>query len=405
MYHLKFRQFMGNKLIYRTMESALSKSFNYLPTITITGPRQSGKTTLCRTCLSDLPYVNLEDYHTLEQLQNDPKGFIARFPNGVIIDEAQRWPQIFSYLQVEVDNDRINGGSRRFVVSGSSNFALLAKVTQSMAGRTAVLTLLPLTVSEILSSYPGTSTDELLLRGGFPALWGIDFRGVDVLMSSYLSTYIERDLRSLLNIKDLHAFQTFLRLCAGRIGQEFNASAMSVEVGVSVPTIQSWLSILEASYVVTLLRPYYQNIGKQLTKSPKLYFCDCGLAAWLLGIRSTEQMALHPLRGNLFENMVVTDFIKTDLNRGLSNQFFFYRDKTRHEVDLLRILPDGHIQAFEIKSGKTYTPQWTKHLSYLCNLLGERVQTTAVIYDGEENNFAPEGGFANCRQAAKLLID
>ncbi len=317
---------MGNKLIYRTMESALSKSFNYLPTITITGPRQSGKTTLCRTCLSDLPYVNLEDYHTLEQLQNDPKGFIARFPNGVIIDEAQRWPQIFSYLQVEVDNDRINGGSRRFVVSGSSNFALLAKVTQSMAGRTAVLTLLPLTVSEILSSYPGTSTDELLLRGGFPALWGIDFRGVDVLMSSYLSTYIERDLRSLLNIKDLHAFQTFLRLCAGRIGQEFNASAMSVEVGVSVPTIQSWLSILEASYVVTLLRPYYQNIGKQLTKSPKLYFCDCGLAAWLLGIRSTEQMALHPLRGNLFENMVVTDFIKTDLNRGLSNQFFFYRD-------------------------------------------------------------------------------
>ena len=396
---------MGNKLIYRTMESALSKSFNYLPTITITGPRQSGKTTLCRTCLSDLPYVNLEDYHTLEQLQNDPKGFIARFPNGVIIDEAQRWPQIFSYLQVEVDNDRINGGSRRFVVSGSSNFALLAKVTQSMAGRTAVLTLLPLTVSEILSSYPGTSTDELLLRGGFPALWGIDLRGVDVLMSSYLSTYIERDLRSMLNIKDLHAFQTFLRLCAGRIGQEFNASTMSVEVGVSVPTIQSWLSILEASYVVTLLRPYYQNIGKQLTKSPKLYFCDCGLAAWLLGIRSTEQMALHPLRGNLFENMVVTDFIKTDLNRGLSNQFFFYRDKTRHEVDLLRILPDGHIQAFEIKSGKTYTPQWTKHLSYLCNLLGERVQTTAVIYDGEENNFAPEGGFANCRQAAKLLID
>ena len=396
---------MGNKLIYRTMESALSKSFNYLPTITITGPRQSGKTTLCRTCLSDLPYVNLEDYHTLEQLQNDPKGFIARFPNGVIIDEAQRWPQIFSYLQVEVDNDRINGGSRRFVVSGSSNFALLAKVTQSMAGRTAVLTLLPLTVSEILSSYPGTSTDELLLRGGFPALWGIDVRGVDVWMSSYLSTYIERDLRSLLNIKDLHAFQTFLRLCAGRIGQEFNASAMSVEVGVSVPTIQSWLSILEASYVVTLLRPYYQNIGKQLTKSPKLYFCDCGLAAWLLGIRSTEQMALHPLRGNLFENMVVTDFIKTDLNRGLSNQFFFYRDKTRHEVDLLRILPDGHIQAFEIKSGKTYTPQWSKHLSYLCNLLGERVQTTAVIYDGEENNFAPEGGFANCRQAAKLLID
>lgn len=396
---------MGKELIYRTMESTLSKAFNYLPTITITGPRQSGKTTLCRTYLSDLPYVNLEDYYTLEQLQNDPKGFIAQFPNGVIIDEAQRWPQIFSYLQVEVDNDRINGGSRRFIVSGSSNFALLAKVTQSMAGRTAVLTLLPLTVSEILSSYPGTSTDELLLRGGFPALWGIDFHGVNFLMSNYLSTYIERDLRSLLNIKDLHAFQTFLRLCAGRIGQEFNASAMSVEVGVSVPTIQSWLSILEASYVVTLLRPYYQNIGKQLTKSPKLYFCDCGLAAWLLGIRSTEQMALHPLRGNLFENMVVTDFIKTDLNRGLTNQFFFYRDKTRREVDLLRILPDGHIQAFEIKSGKTYTPQWAKHLSYLCNLLGDRVQTTAVIYDGEENNIAPQGGFVNCRQAAQLLID
>ena len=395
---------MNNQLIHRTMEATLSEAFKYLPTLTITGPRQSGKTTLCRTYLSDLPYVNLEDYSTLEQLQNDPKGFIARFPNGVIIDEAQRWPQIFSYLQVEVDNDRINGGSRRFIVSGSSNFALLEKVTQSMAGRTAVLTLLPLTVSEIRSRYPEASTDELLLRGGFPALWGIDLRGVDILLSNYLSTYIERDLRSLLNIKDLHSFQTFLRLCAGRIGQEFNASAMSVEVGVSVPTIKSWLSILQASYVVTLLQPYYQNIGKQLTKSPKLYFCDCGLAAWLLGIRSTEQMAVHPLRGNLFENMVVTDLIKTDLNRGLTNQFFFYRDKTRREVDLLRILPDGHIQAFEIKSGKTYSPQWTKHLCYLRDLLGERVQTTAVIYDGDENNLAPNCGFVNCRQASGLLI-
>ncbi|MGN0223078.1 MAG: ATP-binding protein [Muribaculaceae bacterium] len=396
---------MNNQLIHRTMEATLSEAFKYLPTLTITGPRQSGKTTLCRTYLSDLPYVNLEDYPTLEQLQNDPKGFIARFPNGVIIDEAQRWPQLFSYLQVEVDNDRINGGSRRFIVSDSSNFALLEKVTQSMAGRTAVLTLLPLTISEIRSRYPEASTDELLLRGGFPALWGIDLRGVDILLSNYFATYIERDVRSLLNIKDLHAFQTFLRLCAGRIGQEFNASAMSVEVGVSVPTIKSWLSVLQASYVVTLLQPYYQNIGKQLTKSPKLYFCDCGLAAWLLGIRSTEQMALHPLRGNLFENMVVTDLMKTDLNRGLTNQFFFYRDKTRREVDLLRILPDGHIQAFEIKSGKTYTPQYAKHLNYLRDLLGERVQTTAVIYDGGENNFAPFDCFANCRQAAQLLKD
>ena len=394
---------MNNQLIHRTMEATLSEAFKYVPTLTVTGPRQSGKTTLCRIYLSDLPYVNLEDYSTLEQLQSDPNGFIARFPNGVIIDEAQRWPQIFSYLQVEVDNDRIIGGSRRFIVSGSSNFALLEKVTQSMAGRTAVLTLLPLTVSEIRSRYPEASTDELLLRGGFPALWGIDLRGVDILLSNYLSTYIERDLRSLLNIKDLHSFQTFLRLCAGRIGQEFNASAISVEVGVSVPTIKSWLSILQASYVVTLLQPYYQNIGKQLTKSPKLYFCDCGLAAWLLGIRSTEQMAVHPLRGNLFENMVVTDLIKADLNRGLTNQFFFYRDKTRREVDLLRILPDGHIQAFEIKSGKTYSPQWAKHLCYLRDLLGKRVQTTAVIYDGDENNPAAIGGFVNFRQAAQLL--
>lgn len=395
---------MNNQLIHRDMESSLAEALRYLPTVTITGPRQSGKTTLCRTYLSDMPYVNLEDYSTLDIIQNDPKGFIARYPNGVIIDEAQRWPPIFSYLQVAVDEDRICGGSRRFVVSGSSNFALLEKVTQSMAGRTAVLTLLPLTISEILSKYADVSTDELILRGGFPAMWGTDLRGVDIMMSSYLSTYIERDLRSLLNIKDLHAFQIFLRLCAGRIGQEFNASSMAVEVGVSVATIKSWLSILEASYVVHLLQPYYRNIGKQLTKSPKLYFCDCGLASWLLGIRTIDQMALHPLRGNLFENMIVNDLIKYDLNRGSSVRYFFYRDKSKREVDLLRTLPDGNIQAFEIKSGKTYSPQYAKHLVFLRDLLGEQVVTTTVIYDGDENNFARKDSFVNCRDVAKVLL-
>lgn len=388
---------MISSLIDRDMAGYIADLFHYLPVITLTGPRQSGKTTLCRKIFADLPYTNLEDVSTLTEVRNDPKAFLAKYPQGVIIDEAQNYPEIFSYLQVEVDNDRMEGNSRHFLVTGSNNFSLMQHITQSMAGRTAVVTLLPLSTREILSYQGEAGTSELLLRGGYPAVWKNDLRGRQILLSNYYTTYIERDIRSLINLKDLQAFQTFVRLAAGRIGQEFNASALSIEVGVSVPTVKSWLSVLSASYVVYLLYPYHTNIGKRLTKTPKLYFYDTGLAAFLLGINSVGQMDVHPLRGSLLENMVVNDIVKNGCNQGREESLFFYRDKSQREVDVLRVLPDGSLEAYEVKAGMTFNPDYFKNLRYLQSLLGDRLQRTAVVYDGSQEHQQPIDGYCNFR--------
>ena len=375
---------MQNSFIYRDLRDTLSSLFGYFQVITITGPRQSGKTTLCRTLYPELPYFNLEDMATLAQVQQDPKRFLSMSPTGMIIDEVQRFESLFSYLQVLVDEDRIHGNTgRHFILTGSANFTLMQKISQSMAGRTAVVTLLPFSNSEISSSFSDVSTDRRILNGGYPAVWTNDESGRAFLLSNYFTTYVERDLRQLINIKDLRAFQTFIRLCAGRIGSEYVASNLAVEVGVSVPTIQSWVSILEASYILYLLPPYYANIKKRLVKTPKIYFYDTGLAAWLLGINTSEQLALHPLRGGLFENMVINDKIKTYYNRGEQPIFYYYRDQQQHEVDLLELHQDGTISAFEIKSGQTYRTDYLKGLQYIQNVLGDKIIQTQVIYDGQ----------------------
>lgn len=379
------------------MASSIESLFRYLPVITLTGPRQSGKTTLCRKVFSNLPYTNIEDASTLAEVRMDPKAFLAKYSKGVIIDEAQNFPEIFSYLQVAVDEDRINGNERKFIVTGSNNFSLIQHTTQSMAGRTAVMSLLPLSTEEILSVRPDVSTSEMLLRGGYPAIWSVGLEGRQILLSSYYTTYIERDVRSLLNLKDLQAFQMFIRLAASRIGQEFNASALSVEVGVSVPTIKNWLSVLSASYVIFLLQPYYANLGKRLTKTPKLYFYDTGLASFLLGINTVEQMDVHPLRGNLFENMVVNDMLKYGANLGHQENLFFYRDKSQREVDILRLMQDGTIEAYEVKSGMTFSTDYFKNLHYLQPLMGERLRCTSVVYDGDQENRQPIDGYYNFR--------
>lgn len=327
----------------------------------------------------------------------DSKAFLAKFPQGAIIDEAQNFPKIFSYLQVLVDDDRIKGKDRRFIVTGSNNFPLMQHVTQSMAGRTAVMSLLPLSAEEILTIYPDATTSQLILCGGYPAIWRGGMEGRQILLSSYYSTYVERDVRSLINIKDLYAFQKFIRLAAGRIGQEFNTSALSVEVGVSVPTIKSWLGVLSASYVVYLLQPYYANIGKRLTKTPKLYFYDTGLACFLLGINTVEQLDTHPLRGSLFENMVVNDMFKNGTNQGRSENLFFYRDKSQREVDILRLRQDDTLEAYEIKAGMTFHTEYFKNLHYLQSIIGERMKRTAVIYDGDQENQQLIDGYCNFR--------
>lgn len=386
-----------NNLIDREMAGVISGLFRYLPVITLTGPRQSGKTTLCRKIFSGLPYTNLEDLSTLAELQNDPKAFIAKYPRGVIIDEAQNYPDIFSYLQIEVDKDRMDGSDRHFIVTGSNNFSLMQNVTQSMAGRTAVMSLMPLSTQEIIRYNGDTATSELLLRGGYPAIWKTDLDGRRTLLANYYTTYVERDVRSLIHLKDLREFQTFIRLAAGRIGQEFNASVLSVEVGVSVPTVRNWLNVLAASYVVYLLQPYHANVGKRLAKTPKLYFFDTGLASFLLGINTVEQMDVHPLRGNLFENMVINDILKHGANHGQEERLFFYRDKSQREVDIVRAMPDNSIEAYEVKAGMTFNTEYFKHLQYLKSLFGDQLKRTMVLYDGEQENLQPINGCCNFR--------
>ena len=384
-------------MINRNLESTIKEVYNHFPVITLTGPRQSGKTTLCRMAFPDMPYVNLEDLSTLAEVQADPKGFLGKHPNGLIIDEAQNYPEIFSYLQVAVDDAIFKGRSDiHYVVTGSNNFALLEKVTQSMAGRSAVMSLMPLSTSELIADSGDIETSDLILYGGYPAVWKTDPQARRMLLSNYYTTYIERDIRKLINIKDLQAFQTFIRLCAARIGQEFNASNLAVETGVAVNTIRHWLSILSASYVVYLLHPYYANIGKRLTKMPKLYFYDTGLASFLLGIQTSEQMDTHPLRGSLFENLVVNDIMKFGSNRGEEEQLFFYRDKSKHEVDVLRLLP-GKVEAYEVKSCKTYSQDLFSNLTYLKTLLKDNLSKTMVIYDGDQENFENDNGFCNFR--------
>ena len=394
---------MTNKLIARDMSSTLDDIFTYLPIITVTGPRQSGKTTLCRNLFSDLPYVNLEDLALLAEVRSDPKAFIERHHSGVIIDEAQNYPEIFSHLQVAVDEDRFSGKPpRHYVVSGSNNYSLMEKVTQSMAGRTAVLSLLPLSTDEILRYRPDATTSELIINGGFPAVWVAGEPGRRLLLSSYYTTYIERDVRKMLNVTNMNSFQLFVRLCAGRIGQEFNKLSMSNEVGVSVNTITHWLSILNASYITYTLSPYYANIGKRLTKTPKLYFYDTGLAAYLLGINTTEQLDVNPLRGNLFENLVVNDFMKYSANKGIDQQLYFYRDKSQHEVDVIRMAPNG-IEAYEIKSSKTWTSSFFNNLVYLRKVVGERLIRSTVLYDGEQENPMAENSYINFRHLSACL--
>ena len=388
---------MNKNLIHRDLENTIKHIFNYFPVVTLTGPRQSGKTTLCRMAFPDLPYINFEDLSTLSEVQADPKCFLDKYPNGLIIDEAQNYPEIFSFLQVAVDEALFKGrNDLHYIVTGSNNFALLEKVTQSMAGRTSLSTLLPLSTNELIADRGDVDTTELILYGGYPAVWQTEPQARRILLSNYYSTYIERDIRKLINIKDLQAFQTFIRLCAARVGQEFNASNLSVETGVAVNTIRHWVSILSASYVVYLLHPYYANIGKRLTKTPKIYFYDTGLAAFLLGIQTTEQLDVHPLRGSLFENMVVNDMMKFGYNKGEEEQLFFYRDKSKHEVDVLRLL-SGTMEAYEVKSCKTYSQDLFSNLTYLKALLKDNLTKTMVVYDGNQENLEAENGFCNFR--------
>lgn len=367
-----------NGYIERNISQSIRKAYSEYSVITVTGPRQSGKTTLIKHLFPELPYFSLENYDIRSLAVSDPVGFLNSSSKGMILDEAQNAPLLFSYIQGMVDdNPRL-----RFILSGSSNFSMLKSVTQSLAGRTAIFELLPFSMSEIDISE--TSSDELMFKGLYPSVWS-GGKTPEMMYRNYISTYLERDVRDLLAIKDLNNFQKFLQLCATRIGSVFNASELSNELGVSSNTVKSWLSVLMASYIIVMLQPFYTNTRKRLTKSPKIYFTDTGLACNILGIESARQLQRDKMRGHLFENLVITEALKHRLNNGKGNNLCFYRDSNGNEVDLV-IKKDGLLNLFEIKSSETYHPEFEKGIKTFCAEFPDVINEKAIVYTGSLEN-------------------
>ncbi|MBF0595044.1 MAG: ATP-binding protein [Candidatus Omnitrophica bacterium] len=377
-------------LIKRELTSELMSMARQYPVVTITGPRQSGKTTLARKTFPKHRYVNLEEPDVRELAQADPRAFLAGSDSGIILDEIQRVPQLLSYIQAIVDVKKKKG---RFILTGSRSFELMESVTQSLAGRTAILSLLPLSIAELKKARQVNTVDQYLIKGFYPRVYA-DTLDPFKTYRNYFQTYIERDLRALITVRDLSAFQKFVRLCAGRVGQIFNASALSSEVGVSVPTINAWVSILQESYIVCLLQPYSANIRKRLVRSPKIYFYDVGLAAYLLGVENVTQMSRDPLRGNLFENMVVMELMKCRINKGQDHGLFFFRDDKQHEVDVITA-SSGGIVAIEIKSSQTFHQDFLKSLKYVKKVFHFKPFQAAVIYAGSGTQAGGEFSLLN----------
>lgn len=352
-------------MIERDIAGHIQQVFQQYPVVTLTGPRQSGKTTLCRSVFPDMPYVNLEAIDEREAATQDPRGFLSAYSDGAILDEVQRVPSLVSYIQVHVDEVRRNG---LFVLTGSQQLEISQTVGQSLAGRTAVARLLPFSVNEARQLDPSPDIDVLLYTGFYPRIYDQRINPTQAL-SDYFETYIERDLRQLSELRNLSAFQRFVRICAGRVGQLLNTQSLGADVGVSHTTVRQWLSLLEASYVVFLLYPYHGNLAKRVIKSPKLYFYDVGLAAYLLGIENPKQVTTHPLRGNLFENCVVMEALKHRYNRGRTSNLYFYRDSAGHEVDLIYMLAQ-HPVPIEIKAGQTVVQDFFKGLNHFEKVCG-----------------------------------
>ncbi len=364
-------------MIEREITPLLTSLFGQYPFVTVTGPRQSGKTTLCRAAFPDLKYANLEAPDQRDFAESDPRGFLAQLGEGAIIDEVQHVPTLLSYLQVLADE---SGGNGLFVLTGSEQFRLSDAISQSLAGRTALLRLLPFSMVERHRIGASEAIDDILYSGFYPRI--LD-QGLDPYqaLGDYFETYVERDVRRLGGIRNLSSFRHFVRLCAGRVGQLVNLASLGSDAGVSRATAREWLTVLETSYVVFQLQPFYANIRKRLVKAPKLYFYDVGLASYLIGIENARQIATHPLRGPLFENAVVAETLKHRFNRGRRPNLSFFRDSRGLECDLFYETGQG-IGAIEVKSGATIASDYFRSIDRVAAIVPQ-VSAKAVIYGGD----------------------
>ncbi|MCX6799588.1 MAG: ATP-binding protein, partial [Candidatus Falkowbacteria bacterium] len=348
------------------------------PVVAVTGPRQSGKTTLCKAVFKKKPYVLLEEIDKRDFANSDPRGFLAQFPDGAILDEIQYCPALFSYLQGVVDKHKKSG---MFILTGSEQLGLVSKITQSLAGRVGFLTLLPFSFKELKDQAP-EKLDEILFKGSYPPIYDRSIPPSS-WYANYTATYIERDVRQLINVRDLSLFQKFVRLCAGRVGQILNLSSLANDCGITHNTAQSWISILEASYIIFLLRPYYKNFGKRLIKSPKLYFYDVGLLSWFLNIKNFEQVAMHSARGFIFENFIISEMLKNEYNQGKTADFYFWRDSVGNEIDLI-IEKGEKLMPIEIKSGQTVNADYFSGMQKWLELVKIAAINPRVVFGGNE---------------------
>ena len=366
--------------------------------VAIVGPRQSGKTTLAREVFAAKPYASLEDPDLLGFAQEDPRRFLGQYPGGALIDEAQRCPELFSYLQAIVDRRRVAG---QFVLTGSQHFGLVQRITQSLAGRVGFVNLLPFSAPELLAGgWLPASLDAALLHGGYPPVFDMP-ASPERWYSAYLNTYVERDVRQLRNVQDLPTFQRVLRLCAGAVGQLADLTRIGNDAGVDQKTVRAWLGVLEASFILFRLQPHHNSFRKRLVKTPKLYFYDVGLAARLVGIESAEQMGTHPLRGALFENWVITEYLKRRWNAGRQPNLFFWRSHGGLEVDL--VLEQGSVLApVEIKSGATVSSDWLRPLRRWRELAGAAAGRPVIVYGGDQPQQRSDADIIPWRQLAHL---
>ena len=375
-------------MIPRETAAIIIKLRKQFPVITLTGPRQSGKTTLLRSIYKDIPYVSLEDIDIRNAAINDPRGFLNNFPRGAVLDEIQRTPELFSYIQGIIDENK----EIHFVLSGSQNFLLLENISQSLAGRAAILKLLPFSMTELKNEgLVPDSYEQLIFKGMYPGIYDRDIEP-GFFYPSYISTYIERDVRQIKNIENLNSFSNFLRLCAGRAGQIVNLNSLATDAGISPNTAKSWLSILEASYIIFFLQPYYKNFNKRIIKSPKLYFYDTGLACSLLGINSADQVKTYHSKGALFENLIITELIKNRLHHGVNPRFYFWQNKTKQEIDLIIDKPEGPVP-IEIKSGMTMNDSYFTNLKYWQKITDEKSENLNVIYGGNTDLKTSKGNY------------